>query len=189
AAAQLERRAATAGYFPTIDVAANWGEIGAVPGDVLPTYALTGTLNIPIFQDKAPYQAFPIFDHAPPCNRSGKNRRAAGRFQDREWEKPGKELCPPVQIPARERVQSHAPAKFSAWRNRLLPRSIAAGASGIRPGPAECRLPERRQPAVGQPPCHRVPSPSPLVLARFPREQPPQSPTGKHCRSRARPDR
>ena len=50
AAAQLERSAATAGYFPTIDVAANWGEIGAVPGDVLPTYALTGTLNIPIFQ-------------------------------------------------------------------------------------------------------------------------------------------
>jgi len=50
AAAQLERSAATAGYFPTIDVAANWGEIGTVPGDVLPTYALTGTLNIPIFQ-------------------------------------------------------------------------------------------------------------------------------------------
>ena len=50
AAAQLERRAATAGYFPTIDVAANYGEIGAVPGDVLPTYLVSGTLNIPIFQ-------------------------------------------------------------------------------------------------------------------------------------------
>ncbi len=49
-AAQLERNAATAGYFPTIDVAANWGEIGARPDDVLPTYALFGTLNIPIFQ-------------------------------------------------------------------------------------------------------------------------------------------
>jgi outer membrane protein TolC len=50
AAAQLERNAATAGYFPTIDMSANYGEIGSVPGDVLPTYAVTGTLNIPIFQ-------------------------------------------------------------------------------------------------------------------------------------------
>src|SRR5208337_3997098 len=50
AAAQLERSAAVAGYFPTIDVAANYGEIGSVPGDVLPTYAVVGTLNIPIFQ-------------------------------------------------------------------------------------------------------------------------------------------
>jgi outer membrane protein TolC len=49
-AAQLERSAATAGYFPTIDLAANYGEIGKVPGDVLPTYAVVGTLNIPIFQ-------------------------------------------------------------------------------------------------------------------------------------------
>ncbi|MGO8986140.1 MAG: TolC family protein [Terriglobales bacterium] len=49
-AAQLERSAATAGYYPTIDLAANFGEIGAVPGDVLPTYALFGTVNIPIFQ-------------------------------------------------------------------------------------------------------------------------------------------
>jgi outer membrane protein TolC len=50
AAAQLERSAAIAGYFPTIDVAANYGEIGKVPGDVLPTYGVAGTLNIPIFQ-------------------------------------------------------------------------------------------------------------------------------------------
>ncbi len=49
-AAQLERNAAAAGYFPTLDLAANYGEIGKVPGDVLPTYALFGTLNIPIFQ-------------------------------------------------------------------------------------------------------------------------------------------
>jgi outer membrane protein TolC len=49
-AAQLERNAATAGYFPTIDMAVNFGEIGAAPGDVLPTYAVVGTLNIPIFQ-------------------------------------------------------------------------------------------------------------------------------------------
>jgi outer membrane protein TolC len=50
AAAQLERNAATAGYFPTLDVAANYGEIGKAPGDVLPTYMVAGTLNIPIFQ-------------------------------------------------------------------------------------------------------------------------------------------
>jgi outer membrane protein TolC len=49
-AAQLERSAATAGYFPTVDLAVNYGEIGKVPGDVLPTYLVSGTLNIPIFQ-------------------------------------------------------------------------------------------------------------------------------------------
>jgi outer membrane protein TolC len=49
-AAQLQRSAAIAGYFPTVDVAANFGEIGSVPGNVLPTYALIGTLNVPIFQ-------------------------------------------------------------------------------------------------------------------------------------------
>jgi outer membrane protein TolC len=49
-AAQLERSAATAGYFPTVDMTANFGEIGSVPGDVLPTYAVVGTVNIPIFQ-------------------------------------------------------------------------------------------------------------------------------------------
>jgi len=49
-AAQLERSAATAGYFPTLNLAGNYGEIGAVPGDVLPTYQVFGMLNIPIFQ-------------------------------------------------------------------------------------------------------------------------------------------
>jgi outer membrane protein TolC len=49
-AAQLERNAATAGYFPTLDMAVNFGEIGAVPGRLVPTYAVVGTLNIPIFQ-------------------------------------------------------------------------------------------------------------------------------------------
>src|ERR1035438_6419864 len=39
-AAQLERSAALAGYFPTFDVAGNYGEIGSVPGNVLPTYAV-----------------------------------------------------------------------------------------------------------------------------------------------------
>jgi outer membrane protein TolC len=49
-AAQLEKSSAVAGYFPTLDLNANWGEIGATPGGVLPTYALIGTLNVPIFQ-------------------------------------------------------------------------------------------------------------------------------------------
>jgi outer membrane protein TolC len=49
-AAQLEKSAAIAGYFPTLDVSANYGEIGSVPGDVLPTYLVSGRLNIPIFQ-------------------------------------------------------------------------------------------------------------------------------------------
>ena len=49
-AAQLERSAATAGYFPSVDMAVNFGEIGSAPGDVLPTYAVVGTMNIPIFQ-------------------------------------------------------------------------------------------------------------------------------------------
>src|SRR5208283_1645508 len=50
AAAQLERSAAMAGYFPTVDMAVNFGEIGPVPADVAPTYMVAGTLNIPIFQ-------------------------------------------------------------------------------------------------------------------------------------------
>ena len=49
-AAQLQHSAATAGYFPTLDVSGNYGEIGRAPGDVLPTYQVIGTLSIPIFQ-------------------------------------------------------------------------------------------------------------------------------------------
>lgn len=49
-AAQLERSAATAGYFPTLGVAADFGEIGATPGNLLPTFRVAGTLNVPIFQ-------------------------------------------------------------------------------------------------------------------------------------------
>jgi outer membrane protein TolC len=49
-AAQLEKSAAVAGYFPTVDLAVNYGEIGAVPSDILPTYVVSGRLNIPIFQ-------------------------------------------------------------------------------------------------------------------------------------------
>ena len=50
AAAQLEHSAAIAGYFPTLGVAGNFGEIGPAPASVLPTYAIFGTLSIPIFQ-------------------------------------------------------------------------------------------------------------------------------------------
>jgi outer membrane protein TolC len=49
-AAELEHSAAIAGYFPTLDLAGNYGEIGPAPGSVLPTYQIVGTLSIPIFQ-------------------------------------------------------------------------------------------------------------------------------------------
>jgi outer membrane protein TolC len=49
-AAQLERSAAIAGYFPTLGVASDYGEIGKTPGGVLPTFHVAGTLNIPVFQ-------------------------------------------------------------------------------------------------------------------------------------------
>src|SRR5882757_89145 len=49
-AAQLEHSAATAGYFPTLGVEADYGDIGATPGSLLPTFHVAGTVNIPIFQ-------------------------------------------------------------------------------------------------------------------------------------------
>jgi outer membrane protein TolC len=49
-AAQFEHSAAVAGYYPSLNFAANYGEIGKVPGDVLPTFQVVGTLNVPIFQ-------------------------------------------------------------------------------------------------------------------------------------------
>lgn len=49
-AAQLEHSAAVAGYFPTLGVAADYGEIGPASGSVLPTFHVAGTLNVPIFQ-------------------------------------------------------------------------------------------------------------------------------------------
>ena len=49
-AAEYEHSAAVAGYFPTLDVSGNYGEIGPAPGSVLPTYEIVGTLSIPIFQ-------------------------------------------------------------------------------------------------------------------------------------------
>jgi len=49
-AAQLEHSSAVAGYFPSLGFEADYGQIGAAPGSVLPTYHVAGTLNIPIFQ-------------------------------------------------------------------------------------------------------------------------------------------
>jgi outer membrane protein TolC len=49
-AAELELSAAVAGYYPSLSIAANYGDIGKVPGSLLPTYGVIGTLNIPIFQ-------------------------------------------------------------------------------------------------------------------------------------------
>jgi len=49
-AAQLQRSAAVAGYFPSVGLEADYGTIGAVPGSLLPTYHVAGTLNVPIFQ-------------------------------------------------------------------------------------------------------------------------------------------
>jgi outer membrane protein TolC len=49
-AAQFDYRAARAGYYPTLDFSGDFGEIGAVPGDLLPTFHAIGTLNIPIFE-------------------------------------------------------------------------------------------------------------------------------------------
>ncbi|HUB01479.1 MAG TPA: TolC family protein [Terriglobales bacterium] len=49
-AAQFEHNAAVAGYFPTFDVEADYGEIGPAPASVLPTYHVAATLNVPIFQ-------------------------------------------------------------------------------------------------------------------------------------------
>lgn len=49
-AAQFESSAARAGYYPTLNFSADYGEIGAVPGDVVPTFHAVGTLNIPIFE-------------------------------------------------------------------------------------------------------------------------------------------
>jgi outer membrane protein TolC len=49
-AAQFEHSAAVAGYYPSLNFAANYGEIGKVPGELLPTFLVSGTLNIPIFE-------------------------------------------------------------------------------------------------------------------------------------------
>ncbi|MFZ0300446.1 MAG: TolC family protein [Candidatus Sulfotelmatobacter sp.] len=48
-AAELSRRAATAGHYPTLDFNANYGDIGATPAQSNGTWQVDGGLNIPIF--------------------------------------------------------------------------------------------------------------------------------------------
>jgi outer membrane protein TolC len=48
--AELAYSAATAGYYPSIDLDANYGELGVRPSNVVPTFQVAGTLTIPIFQ-------------------------------------------------------------------------------------------------------------------------------------------
>jgi outer membrane protein TolC len=48
-AAELSRRAAVAGHYPSLDVNANLGDIGVVPGQSNGTWQVIGGLNIPIF--------------------------------------------------------------------------------------------------------------------------------------------
>ena len=48
-AAELSRRAAFAGHYPTLDLDANLGDIGVAPGQSNGTWQVNGGLNIPIF--------------------------------------------------------------------------------------------------------------------------------------------
>ena len=48
--AELSRRAATAEYFPTLGVEADYGDIGVSPFRSNGTYHVAGTLNVPVFQ-------------------------------------------------------------------------------------------------------------------------------------------
>jgi outer membrane protein TolC len=48
-AAELTRRAATAGHYPSLDVNANYGDIGVNPAHSNGTWQVNGGLNIPIF--------------------------------------------------------------------------------------------------------------------------------------------
>jgi outer membrane protein TolC len=47
--AELSRRAASAGRYPTLDLSANAGEIGVTPGQLSGTWEVNGGMNIPIF--------------------------------------------------------------------------------------------------------------------------------------------
>jgi outer membrane protein TolC len=47
--AELSRKAATAGHYPTLDIAANFGDIGVTPSQSNGTWQVNGGLNIPIF--------------------------------------------------------------------------------------------------------------------------------------------
>jgi outer membrane protein TolC len=48
-AAELTRKAASAGHYPTVDVNANYGDIGVTPAHSNGTWQVNGGLNIPIF--------------------------------------------------------------------------------------------------------------------------------------------
>jgi outer membrane protein TolC len=48
-AAELSRRAATAGHYPSLDFNANYGDIGVTPSQSNGTWQVNGGLNIPIF--------------------------------------------------------------------------------------------------------------------------------------------
>src|ERR1700736_4818522 len=48
-AAELSRRAATAGHYPTVDLNANLGDIGVNPSQSNGTWQVNGGINIPIF--------------------------------------------------------------------------------------------------------------------------------------------
>lgn len=48
-AAELSRRAATAGHYPSLDFSANFGDIGVNPSQSNGTWQVTGGLTIPIF--------------------------------------------------------------------------------------------------------------------------------------------
>jgi outer membrane protein TolC len=48
-AAELSRRAATAGHYPSLDFNANYGDIGVTPDHSNGTWQVNGGLNIPIF--------------------------------------------------------------------------------------------------------------------------------------------
>ncbi len=47
--AELSRRGASAGWYPSLDVGANFGDIGVNPGNSNGTWQVNGSLNIPIF--------------------------------------------------------------------------------------------------------------------------------------------
>jgi len=47
--AELSRRAASAGHYPSLDLEANLGDIGVAPGQSNGTWQVNGGINIPIF--------------------------------------------------------------------------------------------------------------------------------------------
>jgi outer membrane protein TolC len=47
--AELSRRAASAGRYPTLDLSANAGEVGVTPGQLSGSWQVNGGMNIPIF--------------------------------------------------------------------------------------------------------------------------------------------